>query len=115
MNETERIVAVAIVLIPLGVIWILALFHIITRRSDLSIGWKGIWSAVVILIPYVGVFIYAFVRPPVQGKRSGNTGPTATRAAIDEIHRLVGEHNDGAITDDQFASKKAAVLGLSGP
>ncbi|MEA3510394.1 MAG: PLD nuclease N-terminal domain-containing protein [Actinomycetota bacterium] len=115
MNETERIVAVAIVLIPLAVIWMLAFFDIITRRSDLPIAWKGIWFAVVIFIPYIGIFIYAFVRPPVEGTRSGDNDPTATAQAIDEIHRLVSEHEDGAITNDQFAARKAAVFGLSSP
>ncbi len=111
MIESERIAAVAIVLIPLGVIWIVALFHIIVRRNDLSIGWKGIWSAAVILIPYVGVLIYAFVRPPVPVKRSHDNDPTATRRAIDEIHRVVADHDSGSITDAQFASKKAAIFG----
>ena len=113
MSSTGQIAAVAIVLIPLGVIWALALFHIVVRRSDLSIGWKGIWSAAVILIPYVGVLIYAFVRPPVPVKRSHDNDPTATRRAIDEIHRLVAEHDSDSITDDQFASKKAAVFGIA--
>ncbi len=112
MNGAEQTLAIAIVVVPLAVIWIVALFHIIARRSDLSIGWKGIWSVVVILIPYIGLLIYAFVRPTTPLKGNRDTDPTATRTAIDEIHRLVSERDDGAITNSQFASKKAAVLGL---
>ncbi len=113
MSSTGQIAAVAIVLIPLGVIWALALFHIVVRRSDLSIGWKGIWSAAVILIPYIGVLIYAFVRPPAPVRGLRDNDPTATRRAIDEIHHLASEHGAGTITDGQFASKKAAVFGIA--
>ncbi len=113
MIEAESIVAVSIVLIPLGVIWLLALYHIIAKRSDLTIGWKAIWSAAVVLIPYVGVLIYAFLRPPAPVKGSRHNDPTATRRAIDEIHRLVADHDSDSITDDQFASKKAAIFGMA--
>ena len=113
MNEAERVVAVAIVLIPLGVIWLVAFYHIIAKRSDLTIGWKAIWSAIVVLIPYVGVLIYAFVRPPAPMKGSRHDDPTATKRAIDELHHLVEGYDSGSITDDQFASKKAAVFGMA--
>jgi hypothetical protein len=115
MNEAGRIVAAAIVLIPLGVIWILALFHIILRRNDLSAGWKGVWSAAVILIPYVGVLIYVFVRPPAPVKGPRSNDPTATRRAIDELHQLVAEHEAGAISDTDFATDKAAIFGMAEP
>jgi hypothetical protein len=97
------------------VIWILAVFNIIVRRSDLSIAWKGIWSAVVILIPYVGVLIYVTVRPPAQTASGGGYDATATGQAIDEIHRLVSEHEAGAITDGEFASRKALIFGVEEP
>ncbi len=115
MSDTGQIVAVAIVLIPLAVIWALVLFHIIVRRSDLSIGWKGIWSAAVIVIPYIGVLIYAFVRPPAPVKGLRDTDPTATRRAIDEIHRLEANHESGSITDREFAAEKSAIFGLAQP
>ncbi len=115
MNDAEQAIAIAIIVIPLAGIWIVALTHIIAKRSDLSLGWKGIWSTVVIAIPYIGVLIYAFVRPPTPLRGDRDSDPTATRTAIDEIHRLVSEHDDGAITDVHFASKKAAVLGLGIP
>jgi hypothetical protein len=115
VSETETIVAVGIVLIPLTAIWLLALFNIVARRGDLSIGWKGIWSAVVILIPYLGVLIYAIVRPPAQMKGPGYSDPTVTGQAIDQIHRLTTEHDSGAITDGEFASRKALIFGIEEP
>jgi hypothetical protein len=115
VSETETIVAVGIVLLPLTAIWLLALFNIVARRGDLSIGWKGIWSAVVILIPYLGVLIYAIVRPPAQMKGLGNSDPTVTGQAIDQIHRLTTEHDSGAITDGDFASRKALIFGIGEP
>ena len=113
MIETESIVAVAIVLIPLIAIWLLALYHIIARRSDLTIGWKAIWSAAVVLIPYVGVLIYAFVRPPAPVKGPRHNDTTATKRAIDELHHLVAEHDAGAMSDTEFATDKAAVFGMA--
>jgi hypothetical protein len=108
-------VAGAIILVPLFALWVLALFSILVKRSDLSLGWKGIWSAVVIFIPYVGVLIYAFVRPPAQTKRLGSDDPTATGQAIDQIHHLVADHEAGTITDDQFAAGKALIFGVANP
>ena len=113
--EAEELVAVGVVPIPLTVMWFLALFDIVVRRRNLSIGWKGIWSATVLLIPYIGVLVYAFVRPPVPLKRRDGSDSTATRQAIDEIQSLGADHDAGSITDDQFASKKAAIFGLVGP
>lgn len=115
MSETETIVAIGIVLVPLTGLWLLALFNIVARRGDLSIGWKGIWSAVVILIPYLGVLIYAVVRPPAQTKGLGSSDPTVTGQAIDQIHRLTREHESGAITDGDFASRKALIFGIGAP
>ena len=113
MRETANLAVVAIVLVPLVVIWALALFNIVVRRSDLSIAWKVAWSAVVILIPYVGVWIYATVRPPRLLPGSGSSDTTATGQAIDEIHHVVAEHKAGAIDDGQFAADKATIFGMA--
>ncbi len=115
MREAQTIVAAGLVLVPLAVMWLIALFDIITKRGDLSIGWKGIWSAVVILIPYVGVLIYAIVRFPAQVTGPAHNDSTATSQAIDHVHRLVMDHESGSITDEEFASDKAVVFGLAGP
>ena len=112
MNETESVVAVAIVLIPLIVIWVVALFHIVVKRNGLSMGWKAIWFAAVVFVPYIGVLIYAIVRPPAPLRRRANDDPTATRRAIDDMHRLVANHDAGAITDEQFAAEKDLIFGL---
>jgi len=113
LSETANLAVVAVVLVPLLVIWTLALFNIVVRRSDLSIGWKVAWSAVVILIPYVGVLIYATVRPPRLPQGSGGSDTTATGQAIDQIHHVVAEHEAGAIDDSQFAADKAAIFGVA--
>lgn len=113
MSETANLAVVAIVLIPLFVIWALALFNIVARRKDLSTAWKVAWSAVVILIPYVGVLIYATVRPPRVLQGLGSSDTTATGQAIDEIHHVVAEHEAGAIDDSRFAADKAAIFGMA--
>jgi MFS family permease len=114
VTEAESVAAVGIVLVPLLAMWVLALFHIVAKRSDLSIGWKAIWSATVLLIPFIGVLIYVFVRPSAPSRGPAHKSESVTRKAIDEIHGLIADHESGSITDDQFASRKAAVFGLGG-
>ena len=46
-------------------IWIMLLFHVfgdIFRSPDLSGASKAVWSVFVILLPYLGVFIYLIAR-----------------------------------------------------
>ncbi len=115
MRDAGPIIAVGIVLVPLVAMWIFALFNIVVKRNDLSIGWKGIWSTIVILIPYIGVLVYAIVRPPAQVMGPAHSDSTATSQAMDRIHRMKTEHDSGSITDEQFAANKAAVFGMTEP
>lgn len=115
MTDLESLVAVGVIAIPLFAMWFLALFNILVRRRDLSIGWKGIWSAVVIMIPYIGLLVYVIVRPPAPAKGSRDDDPTATRRAIDDIHRLVSDHDAAVVTEAQFAAQKATVFGIGEP
>ena len=104
----------ALVLVPLAILWIVALLHIFLRRRDLSFARKAIWSGFVILVPYVGVFFYAALRPPRPPTPTGGEDQTAAGAAIEQLSRLITAHDDGSITDDEFAQRKYAVFGLAG-
>ncbi|MEA2023060.1 MAG: hypothetical protein U9N79_02080 [Actinomycetota bacterium] len=112
MRDAGPIIAIGIVLVPLVAMWIFSLFNIVVKRNDLSIGWKGIWSAIVILIPYIGVLVYAVVRPPAQAMGPDQNDSTATGQAMDRIRRVTAEHDSGSITDEEFAADKAAVFGI---
>lgn len=115
MTVDSTFLATALVLVPLAILWIVALFHILVRRSDLSFGRKAIWSGFVILVPYVGVFFYAALRPPRPPTPTGGEDQTAAGAAIEQLSQLAAAHNEGSIADEEFSRRKYAVFGLTGP
>jgi len=115
MTADLKLAAAAVVVIPLVIIWLAALFHIVARRPDLSISWKGIWAIAVLAVPYIGVFIYTMLRPPRAPRRKGANDPTAVGAAIERLRSLVTAHADGTIDDGEFAAEKAEVFGLAAP
>lgn len=108
-------------------IWLLiAVFSDIFRSRDLS-GWsKGLWTIFVIVLPYLGVFVYliarghkmhehadeaaqerdASMRRYVQSVASSDRGSTA-----DEIARLADLRDKGVISDAEFQQGKAKALG----
>jgi len=108
-------------------IWLLVIvFADIFRSHDLS-GWgKALWTIFVIILPFLGVFVYliargqkmqehamksaadqeASFRQYVQGvAESSGTGGTA-----DEIARLADLRDKGVITEDEFQQAKAKAL-----
>ena len=115
MTADATLLLTALVIVPLVILWIAALFHIVLRRPDLSFGRKAIWSGLVVLVPYVGVLMYTALRPPRPPTPTGGEDQTAAGTAIEELARLVDAHNGGAITDEEFSQRKAAVFGLAGP
>jgi hypothetical protein len=115
MTADTTLVLTALVLIPLVVLWVAALFHIVVRRHDLSVPRKAIWSGLVILVPYLGVLLYAALRPPRPPTPTGGEDPTAAGTAIEQLAGLVDAHDAGSITDQEFSLRKAAVFGLANP
>ncbi|HET6952123.1 MAG TPA: SHOCT domain-containing protein [Acidimicrobiales bacterium] len=113
----------------LFVVWIWLLFAIfgdIFRSPDLS-GWgKALWSIFIIVLPYLGVFVYliarghkmqdhavreatareAEFREYVQSVAGGDGGGTAG-----EITKLAELRDSGVITEDEFQRAKARALG----
>ena len=112
MSVEADLALVVLVIAPLFVLWIVALFHIVARRPDLSVGRKGIWSAIVLLLGYAGLLLYVMFRPPRPVARSGAEDATAGRTALRRVSRLIAAHNAGSISDEEFAREKAAVFGL---
>ena len=106
-------------------IWLLiVVFGDIFRSQDLS-GWsKAIWCIFIILVPYLGVFVYLIARggkmhehalaaaqAQDQAMRSyvqsvaGSGGSTA-----DELARLADLREKGVISDAEFEQLKAKAL-----
>jgi hypothetical protein len=110
----------------LWVIWfwmLITVFGDIFRSRDLSGGGKALWSIFVIVLPYLGVFIYLIAR----GHRMGENAAEAAReqdvafrqyvqeaaktpSAADELAKLARLREDGTINDAEYAQLKAKAL-----
>jgi hypothetical protein len=108
-------------------IWLLiVIFGDIFRSDDLS-GWgKALWSIFIIVLPYLGVFVYliarghkiqehhlreaqaqeAAMRQYVQNVAGSEGGGTA-----DEISRLADLRDRGVISEAEFQQAKAKTIG----
>ena len=106
-------------------IWlIITVFVDIMRSDDLS-GWsKALWVIAIILLPYLGIFIYLIARGGHMAERQVNdaqAADSAQRAYIrdaagssgtaDELANLSEMHANGTLSDDEYAQAKARVLG----
>lgn len=108
-------------------IWILiAVFADVFRSDDLG-GWgKALWCVFVILLPYLGVFVYLIARGSRMHERDV-AGMQAQRAAQDdyvrralstqsgastaeEIARLAELRDRGTITEAEFQALKAKTI-----
>ena len=106
-------------------IWlVITVFVDIMRSDDLS-GWgKAAWVIGIIILPYLGVFIYLIVRGGDMAERQvgdAQAADAAQRAYIreaagsggtaDELANLSEMHTNGTLSDDEYAQAKAKVLG----
>jgi hypothetical protein len=119
----------------LWILWLFLLFKIfgdIFRSDDLG-GWgKAGWIVFVILLPFLGVFVYliargssmqqrdvrsmqqhdqamrAYIRDAAAGQPEGGPAP---RSSTDELARLAELKADGHLTEEEFSRAKAKLLG----
>lgn len=117
-------------LIFLWVMWLFLLFKIISdifRSRDLNNWAKTGWLVLVILLPFLGVFVYVIVRGRSMGERevaeaerqqeqfrayvrdTVATGDEGTKHA-DSLAKLADLKNHGDITEDEYQKAKAKVL-----
>lgn len=108
-------------------IWLGLLFQVfgdIFRSRDLSGVGKALWSFLVIVLPYFGVFMYLIVRGPkmqqhaVEAAKAQEAamrdyirtaaGPTST---ADELARLAELHSSGKLDDAEYKAAKAKLIG----
>jgi heme exporter protein D len=107
--------------------WIMLLFRVfadIFRTKDMGGFAKALWSIFVLIVPFLGVFIYLIVRGRSMAERdiedsqareeqfrayvqqtAGTGGGTA-----DELTKLAQLKDQGVITDTEFAQQKAKLL-----
>ncbi len=112
-----------LIFLPLIMIWAFALVDVF-RRDDMGGGWKAIWVACIILVPFFGTLIYLITRPsgatPEERQMMDQAGrefvekytPTDTAS---QLQTLADLHDRGKLTDAEFAAEKARVLGTAQP
>ena len=111
----------------LWIAWLFLLFRVIFdifRSKDMG-GWgKALWAIFVIVLPFLGVFVYLIARGHAMADRdadqaqaqraafdayvrdaAGSTGGTA-----DELSKLADLKAQGVITDAEFEQQKAKLL-----
>ena len=104
-------------------VWLLiVVFGDIFRSHDLS-GWgKALWTIFVIILPYLGVFVYLIARGHKMQEHAAQAAQAQDAAArqyiqsvsggsaADEIARLAKLRADGVISEEEFQAGKAKAL-----
>ena len=107
-----------LIFLPLVLVWAFALVDIF-RRDDIGGGWKAVWVACVILVPFLGTLMYLIVRPSGATKEERAAIDEASRDVVQrysndsatQIQTLADLHDRGKLTDSEFEAEKARVLG----
>jgi heme exporter protein D len=105
--------------------WIVILFRVFADifRSDMGGFAKAIWSIFVILVPFLGVFIYLIVHGDAMTQRNIADAQQSEQAfqayvrdaagtggVASELSQLADLKNTGAITEAEFEAQKAKLL-----
>ena len=105
-------------------IWLLiSVFMDIFRSHDLG-GWsKALWVLFVIILPFLGVFVYLIARGGKMHERAAEQAAQQQKAfdayvkqaagsgsSVDELAKLADLKQSGAITDAEFEAQKAKLL-----
>src|SRR6476659_4414737 len=106
-------------------IWLLiVVFGDIFRSRDLGGFAKAIWVIFVIIVPYLGVFVYLIARGHKMAEHAQQAAEAQNAAftqavqqaagtagsSADELARLADLKEKGTITDAEFEQAKAKVL-----
>jgi hypothetical protein len=103
------------------VVWfwlLITVFSDLFRRHDIS-GWgKALWVIVLILIPYIGVFLYLITQGRGMAERNAQYAERARDelrrvvgfSAADEIQKLDGLKRSGSISEDEFRHLRAKLV-----
>ena len=105
--------------------WLILLFRVFADifRSDMGGFAKAIWSIFVILVPFLGVFLYVIVhgdgmrsRDIADAKQSEAAFQSYVKQAAgsggvaDELSKLSDLRASGALTEAEFEAQKAKLL-----
>ncbi len=112
----------------LFIIWIwllITVFMDIFRSHDMG-GWaKALWVIFVIVVPFLGVFVYLIARGGKMHERAAQdavqqqqafdqyvrqTAGTSGDTTADQLAKLADLKSQGALSEDEFQAQKAKVL-----
>ena len=117
----------------LFIIWIwllITVFVDIFRSHDMGGGAKALWCIFVIILPFLGVFVYLIARGGKMHERAAaeaaqqqkafdtyvkqTAGASASgEGAADQLSKLADLKAKGVITDAEFEAQKSKVLASS--
>jgi ABC-type multidrug transport system fused ATPase/permease subunit len=110
----------------LFVIWIYLLFVVfvdIFRSHDMGGLAKALWVIFVIILPFLGVFVYLIARGGKMHERAAQAAQAQQQAfdayvqeaagssSADQLAKLADLREKGALTEAEFAAQKAKILG----
>jgi len=95
----------------LWVLWFWLLITVFTdlfRRNDMS-GWvKALWAVFVIVLPYLGVFVYLIANGRHMAERSVRDAQVAQDQFDDHIRSVAGGNGSGPASEIQKANQLLA-------
>ncbi|MGA2835224.1 MAG: SHOCT domain-containing protein [Acidimicrobiales bacterium] len=110
----------------LFVVWIWLLFIVfadIFRSHDMN-GWvKALWVIFVIVLPFLGILVYLIARGDKMHEHEVHDAAEQKRAfddyvrqaagtgPVDDLAKLADLKDKGVLTDSEFESEKAKILG----
>jgi hypothetical protein len=105
-------------------IWLLIMVFVdIFRSQDLS-GWaKALWAIFIIILPFLGVFVYLLARGSKMHERAAREAAdqqsafdtyvrqtAGTGNTAEQLQKLADLKSQGVLTDAEFEAQKAKVL-----
>jgi hypothetical protein len=108
------------------ILWFILLFRVfgdMFRSRDMS-GWaKAVWLIFVILVPFLGVFVYLIAHGNAMSQRDAEQAQArqqafdsyvqdvaSTGGSADELTKLADLKDRGVISDAEFQQQKAKIL-----
>lgn len=115
------IVFIAFIWINLLIIFVSVIVDLF-RDHELS-GWaKAAWIVLLLVLPLIGLLIYVIARGPGMARRQMDKQAEAQESfdsyvrdvagggAASELEKASVLHNEGKLTDDEYAALKARIL-----
>jgi hypothetical protein len=107
-------------------IWLLIMVFMDVFRSHDMGGWaKALWVIFIIVLPFLGVFVYLIARGGSMHERAAaqaaeqqkafdqyvkQAAGTPGETSADQLHKLADLKSQGVLTDAEFEAQKAKIL-----